>query len=311
MPVHSLVVLVGATATGKTELAMELAKVFPGKLELVSLDSRQIYRGLDLGTGKPSLAERERLPHHLIDLISPDQSYDAGRYRRAVEELLPALWKRGATPIVVGGAGFYLRSLEEGFFDLPHDPQALQALREEWASVSDEELRRQLEEKDPESAKRLHPHDRYRTERALEIFGLSGKSMSEWTREFVPHQVLDLRLRIFHLQLPRWKLHARIAERAERWLDGAWIEETRSLLEEGWAPHGPGLSILGYRQIVATLEGSLDRQELPEKIVVETRRYARKQETWFRKSKAQLRATGEDPALLEGLLKALEEASPS
>ncbi len=311
MRATSLVVLVGATGSGKTALALKAAARFSGRLELVSLDSRQIYRGLDIGTGKPTAEERERLPHHLIDLIDPDESYDAGRYRRAVEELLPRLWQRGVTPIIVGGAGFYLRALQEGFFELPADPEGLEGLRRQWKELDSAELRHRLEEVDPESAARLHPNDRYRMERALEIHALSGRSMSEWSRSFTPRPVLDLELKVFHLQWPRWTLHARIARRAETWLRQGWIEETQRLLDEGWAPDCPGLGILGYREIVAHLSGSLPRRELEERVVVATRRYARRQETWFRKLAVELRATGEDPSFLDSLLRALEAATPS
>jgi tRNA dimethylallyltransferase len=307
----TLVVLVGATAAGKTSLALEVAREFSDPLELISLDSRQIYRGLDLGTGKPSLQEREALPHHLVDIIDPAESFDAGRYRRCVEELLPELRRRGVTPIVVGGAGFYLRALQEGFFDLPENPELLARLRREWKEVSGEELRSRLREVDPERAEQLHPNDRYRLERALEIHALSGKSMSELAREFTPRPVLGMNLRVFHLQPARWKLHAKIARRAEQWLRGGWIEETRALLEEGWAEDSPGLSILGYREIVSSLRNPGQSEDLLERILVATRRYARQQEIWFRKLEVELRATPENPALQRQLLQALRESAPS
>jgi len=307
----SLVVLVGATATGKTRLALEVAREFEAPLELISLDSRQIYRGLDLGTGKPSLEERQELPHHLVDIIDPDERFDAGRYRRRVEELLPGLFARKVTPIVVGGAGFYLRALQEGFFDLPEDPELLAELRREWKQLSGEELSRRLHEVDPERAAQLHPNDRYRLERALEIHALSGKSMSELAREFRPSPVVGLKLRVFHLQETRWKLHAKIASRAEQWLHGGWIEETRELLQKGWGRDSPGLSILGYREIVSFLENPGPSEELFERVLVSTRRYARQQEIWFRKTEVELRATPENPALKSQLLKALRESASS
>jgi tRNA dimethylallyltransferase len=307
----SLVVLVGATATGKTELALSLVDRFEGSLELVSLDSRQIYRELEIGTGKPDARERERLPHHLIDLIDPDETYDAGRYRGAVEELLPRLWERGVTPLLVGGAGFYLRALAQGFFDLPEDPEKLARLREEFRALDLEELRSRLAQVDPASARRLHPNDRYRIERALEIHGLSGRSMSELSAEFTARPVLGLRMEIHHLQQPRWQLHGRIARRARAWLEGGWIEETQALLEAGWAPDSPGLSILGYREIVEHLcePGSMPRLE--ERVVFATRQYARQQEIWFRKLEVMLRATRENPQLGDSLLAALERSRPA
>lgn len=306
-----LVVLVGPTASGKTELALSLVDRFEGVLELVSLDSRQIYRRLEVGTGKPDLTEQQRLPHHLIDLIDLDQTYDAGRYRSAVEELLPELWERGVTPLVVGGAGFYLRALAQGFFDLPEDPEALARIRGELAGLELDELRVRLAACDPQSSQRLHPNDRYRIERALEIYALSGRSMSELTAEFRPRPILGLELEIHHLQLPRWQLHGRIARRTKTWLDGDWIDETKSLLAEGWAPDSPGLSILGYREIVEQLRDPGPLARLEERIVFATRQYARQQEIWFRKLSVVLRATRENPQMAAGLLSALERSRPT
>ncbi len=308
---RSLVVLVGATASGKTHLALSLVDRFPGELELVSLDSRQIYRELQLGTGKPRPEECARLPHHLIDLIDPDESFDGGRYRRAVELLLPEIWKRGVTPIVVGGAGFYLRALSEGFFDLPEDPERLGAIRSELRDLELEELRARGGQQEHGTAQRLEPNDRYRIGRPVENHAGSGRSMTELSAEFEPEPVLGVELILHHLQLPRWQLHGRIARRARAWLDGPWIEETKALLEAGWAPDSPGLRILGYREIVAHLQESSSRAELEEKVLAATRQYARQQEIWFRKLSVALRATGENPRLGESLVHALERSRPT
>jgi tRNA dimethylallyltransferase len=300
--------LVGPTASGKTALAIEAARRVGTAVEIVSLDSRQLYRRLDVGTGKPTAAERAAAVHHLVDCIDPDETFDAGRYRRAVEALLPELWARGVAPLLVGGAGFYLKALTEGFHDLPDDPQALADARAEHGALSLEELRARLEAIDPASAERIHENDRYRTERALELHRLTGRTPTELAATFQPRPVHGCQVQVWHLSPPRDVLHRRIAARAARWLKGAWQDEVQGLLDEGLAEDCPGLSILGYREVVGFLRGRLHADALQERVVTATRQYARQQEIWFRKVDAMWRGPLDDRQGLRQLVERLGAA---
>jgi tRNA dimethylallyltransferase len=304
-----LVALVGPTAAGKTALALRVGERARGRVEVISLDSRQVYRRLEVGTGKPSAQERARLPHHLLDRIDPDETFTAGRYRREVEALLPSLWARGVVPLLVGGAGFYLRALAHGLVEVSDDPPRLAAVRRRLEGLGLEELRRRLGEVDPASAARLHAHDRYRIQRALEIHELTGAPLSSWNARFSPQPVRGVRLRVVHLSPPRVELHRKVAARATRWFEGGWREEVEALLLEGIPADAPGLRILGYREIVAWVQGALGRERALERIIVRTRQYARQQEIWFRKAASVARGAAEDAAVENALLTELDAAA--
>jgi tRNA dimethylallyltransferase len=302
-----LVVLVGATASGKTELALQCARDFDRPLEIVGLDSRQLYRQLAVGTAKPTAQQRALVPHHLIDCIDLDAEFDAARYRAAVETLLPQLWRRGVVPLVVGGAGFYLRALSQGFHALESKPHELAQVRAELAALPADVLRERLRGIDPGFAERLHANDRYRIARALELHFLTGRRPSQLEAEFRPSPVLGCELWIHHLTLPRRLLHERIAARTAAWLNGAWQREVEELLAAGWSPSLPGLRVLGYPQVIALLRGELDAAQAHQRIVVASRRYARQQETWFRK--CEVRARGD--AIATALVTSLRAAAGS
>jgi tRNA dimethylallyltransferase len=307
-PRRRLVALVGPTAAGKTELALRTAQRVGVRVEVVSLDSRQLYIGLDVGTGKPTAPERARLPHHLLDRIAPAETFTAGRYRRELEELLPALWGRGVVPLLVGGAGFYLRAAAEGFIAVPDDPVRLREVRHGLVALATDELRARLSSADPASAARIHPNDRYRLQRALEILELTGQPASRWNAQFRPHPVHGAQLCVVHLSPPRAVLHERIAERAARWLTGGWYEEVQARLGEGFAPDCPGLRMLGYREVVEWVLGRRDREQTLARVIVSTRRYARQQETWFRKQPAVARGDAVQADLETVLVRELHEA---
>ena len=302
-----VVALVGATATGKTDLAIRAALAAKSPVEILGLDSRQLYRDLDVGTGKPDALQRRVVPHHLLDLLGPDESPDAMWYRERAEEAVQGVVSRGAVPLLVGGSGFYLRALREGFHDLPGDTERRAEVRARVAALSDDEVRAELGRVDRPTLERLHPNDRYRLGRALEIAWLSGEPPSALEARFVPRPILGARFDLFLLGVERTVLHERIARRTHAWMDGGWPEEARALLDRGVDPQAPALRTLGYREVVEWILGGARREEAVERITVRTRRYARQQETWFRKESG-AKGLGLDEEAV--LVRALEGASP-
>lgn len=273
-------VIVGPTAVGKTGLVTALASRFP--IEVISLDSRQIYHGLRIGTAQPSAEELAVCPHHLVDFVSPEETYDAVRFRGDFEKVYEEIIGRGGMPILAGGAGMYLTAIRDGFFDVPGStPEKLAVVREELDGFLDEEIRTLLQEADEISFRRIHSNDRYRSQRALEIFRLSGQSMTTLLAQQEPDSSLGLEFPTFVLERSVEELDARIILRTKQMLAEGWIEETEKALEKHPADC-PGLMSIGYREIVAWKQGELGRGELDEAIVLVTRQYAKRQRTWFR-----------------------------
>lgn len=282
----AFVVLAGPTASGKTDLAVDAVEESGVEVEIIVLDSRQLYRGLDVATGKPDPDQRGRVVHHLLDCIEPEDTPDAMDYRRRVEGVARGVIDRGAVPFLVGGAGFYLRALREGFHDFEYSARDLTEVRNALAGLDDDALMARLHELDPATAERLHPNDRYRIGRAVELCELSGRPASELEAAFRPAPVLGASFSVAVLMPARELLHERIARRTKVWLDAGWPEEVRQLLEAGHAADCPGLQTLGYRQVLDLVEERRTVAGVEEEIVVATRRYARAQRTWFRKEEA-------------------------
>lgn len=272
-------VLVGPTATGKTALVLKLARRLP--IEVVSLDSRQVYRGLRLGTAQPSAAERAACPHHLIDFLEPEKRYSAQRFRADFVRLFGEIRARGAAPLLVGGAGMYLKAVSTGFFRLPEDAERLETIRGELAPLDDDAVRSRLAEADPDSARRIPAGDAYRNRRALEILALSGRTMSELAAEQRPDPALGLDFPVIRVDRPREALRARIAGRTDAMLAAGWLDEVAAL-REAHADTTPGLATLGYIQLVRHLRGELDLAAARDEIVLRTAQYAKRQRTWFR-----------------------------
>lgn len=272
--------VVGPTAVGKTALVTALAARLP--LEVISLDSRQIYRGLRIGTAQPTDEELAACPHHLVDFVDPDAPYDAQRYRADFGRVHAEITGRGGVPLLVGGAGLYLKAVAEGFLEVPgQTPERLAEVRAELQSLDDGEIRRRLAAVDPASHARLHANDRQRNQRALEIHGLSGRAMSALMAEQRPDPARGLVFPVHVLERGVEELNARIAARTGAMLAGGWIEETEAALARHRAD-GPGLASIGYREIVRYLRGELPRDDLAAEIVRVTRQYAKRQRTWFR-----------------------------
>ena len=247
-------VIVGPTAVGKTALITALAREFP--VEIISLDSRQIYHGLRIGTAQPTADELAVCPHHLIDFLPPEETYDAARYRRDFCRVYAEITARGGRPVVVGGAGLYLTAIREGFFVLGSDGRPLEAVRAELNALDDDEIRRRLHAADPNTWQRIHANDRYRSQRALEICEVAGRPMSALAAGQHPRPALGLAFPVFVLERLVAELDARIAARTRAMLAGGWLEETRELLTRHEAECA-GLGSLGYREIVAHLQGRL------------------------------------------------------
>ena len=265
-------VIVGPTAVGKTAVAAALARRWT--IAVISADSRQVYRGLDLGTAKPEAAVLRAVPHLGIDLVEPGERYSAGRFARDASGWLGAL-DAGRRPVVVGGTGLYIRALVDGLFHEPPLEPARRARLARWTSRA---------ERLAGWASRLDPAytggGRQRAARAVEIALLTGRPLSWWQSEARAESVM--RPWYVRLTVPRAVLHQRIAARTGAMLAAGWIEEVRHVLARGVSPAAPGLDAVGYREIVRHLQGKLDAARLSEAIVTSTRRYAKRQETWFR-----------------------------
>lgn len=288
-------VIAGPTAVGKTALVVALAARRP--IEVISLDSRQVYRGLRIGTAQPTAEERAACPHHLVDFLPPTETYSARRYRDDFVRVYGEVRARGAAPVLVGGAGLYLTALSEGFFPVPEDAPDLAVVRAELEALDDATLSAALRAVDPASHVRLHPHDRYRIQRALEIHRLTGRPFSEIRAAQAPDPALGLAFPTVVLERDLETLRARIAARTDAMLSGGWVGETAALLE-AYDRDAPGLRTLGYREIVAHLLDGVSPDETAAAIVTATARYAKRQRTWFRPRPAVHRGTPEDPATL-------------
>lgn len=295
-------VIVGPTAVGKTALITALAREHP--IEIISLDSRQLYRGLRIGTAQPTPDELAVCPHHLIDFLPPEETYDAARYRRDFCRVFEEITARGGKPVVVGGAGLYLTAIREGFFDLDAPVRPLAEVRAELDALDDVEIRARLHAQDPAAWQRIHANDRYRSQRALEIGLVAGRPMSELSAHQHPRPALGLDFRVFVLERPVAELDARIAARTRAMLAGGWIEETRELLRSHPADCA-GLASIGYREIVAHLQGGLAPAQVEEAIVRVTRQYAKRQRTWFRKVEAVVRGSPDSHDAADSIMRSI------
>ncbi len=274
--------IIGPTAVGKSRLALELAGTLGG--EIVSIDSRQAYRQIDIGTAKPSQSDREKIPHHLIDVLELDEKNDAERFAQLARIAVRDIFERGRLPILVGGSGLYLHALLHGFFVADLDPGERAKFAESVARIPTPALFRRLGTIDQESARRIHRNDRYRIVRALEVYTLTGVPLSEhFRRQDAETSRERFECRKIGLTVPRRILYERINERTKKMLECGWIEEVQRLIKEGADPAWPGLGSLGYPEVISFVRGALSRQEMYDRVARLTRRYAKRQITWFSK----------------------------
>jgi tRNA dimethylallyltransferase len=277
---HRIVAIVGPTAVGKSAVALALAERLDG--EIVSADSRQIYRGLDVGTAKPTPAERARVPHHGIDVADPDESFDAARFRGLALAAIRAGAERARPVIVCGGTGLYVRALRQGLFAGPGaDPELRAALYERERLHGDGTLHRDLAAADPAAAGRLHPRDTVRIVRALEVWRVTGRPISAWQEEHAFGDA-DVDMLVLGCARPRDELADRIARRCRAMLDAGLLDEIRALAARGYGPDLPPLDSVGYREMGAYLRGELTFEAAFDQFTRATRRLAKRQTTWWR-----------------------------
>ncbi len=273
-----VIAILGSTAVGKTRISIPLAERFEG--EIVSVDSRLIYRGMDIGTAKPTLEERKRVTHHLIDVTDPDDTWNLAKYSDAALNVINDIHGRGKVPFLVGGTGQYLRAILEGW--IPPASAESPGLREKLEAIATDEghtvLHRQLQEVDPASAERIDPRNVRRVIRALEIFHTTGVPAS-LQREKVPPPFEILRI---GLSLPRAELYQRIDQRIDLMIEAGWIEEVQGLIDCGYSPDLPSLSAIGYAQLAAYLSGEMDLDNAIVEIRRLSRQFVRRQANWFK-----------------------------
>lgn len=275
-----LVIILGPTAVGKTQLALNLAQTI--NAEIVNADSQQVYRYLDIGTGKASKAERERMRHHLIDVINPDEDFNAALYRQLAAASIDEIHKRGANVLVCGGTGLYLKALTGGLFSGPSQDTELRAnLEREIAESGLTPLYQRLIEVDPTANTRIHPNDRQRIIRALEVYQSTGRPLSAWHNEHRFHEQPFEVLKIGLLR-ERAELYDLINQRSENMIRAGLLAEVRGLIARGYGLNLKPLSSVGYRQMGEVIQGIKGLPEAMEEMKQETRRLAKRQLTWFR-----------------------------
>ena len=272
--------IVGSTAAGKSAAALELAGLF--EAEIINADSMQVYRYLDIGTAKPTQAERNAEKHHLIDILYPDEEFSAALYREAAQGAIADIQARGKRAMVVGGTGLYIKALTAGLIRGGEvDPAIRSRLQAEAQAGGREQLYERLKEADPATAAQLHPHDTYRVVRALEVYERTGQPISTLRKMHLfkegPYQTLKI-----GLQKERGELYDRIDQRVDAMMEQGLTEEVARILEMGYAPSLKALQSLGYKQIIHHLQGEYDLAEAVRLIKRDTRRYARRQLTWFK-----------------------------
>ena len=285
MSKEQLIAIVGATGSGKTKLAIELCQALNG--EIVSVDSAQVFRRMDIGTAKPNEEELAAARHHLIDVIEPDVQWSAVKFAEAADQAIADIVRRGKQPILCGGAGLWYRALLSGVFNAPEIDEKLRAkIRRDIEVNGSPYMHEELQKLDPETAEKLHPNDKQRIGRALEVVQQCGRPISSFQKE---HRFAEKKYSVRALAY-RWPVEVareRLAVRAHEMFRAGWVDEVAELVKTGLKADSPGLKCIGYREIVLFLEGILNEEEMLEKTIVSTRRYAKRQRNWFRQEEVE------------------------
>ena len=277
----SPIFIAGPTAAGKSEIALALAEQLGG--EIISADSMQVYRGLDIGTAKPSPAERARVPHHLIDICDLTEAFDAAQFIRLAQKAVAEIQSRGRVPVFCGGTGLYFKALLSG---LGEAPSANPELRDELEAASFESLLGELRERDPEAYEKIDKQNPRRVIRAVEVIRLTGKKFSEQRAEWKAEGGKRKAENFFCINRPPAVLHARINARVDEMFRRGLVDETRGLLRHGLEQNKTAMQAIGYRQVVEHLRGERNLAETIEQVKIRTRQFAKRQLTWFRRQLA-------------------------
>jgi tRNA dimethylallyltransferase len=297
-----VIALMGPTASGKTRLAIELAQALDG--EVISVDSALVYRGMDIGTAKPGLEERQGVPHHLIDILDPADAYSTGRFRDDALALMTDIAERGKLPILAGGTMLYFNALFHGLSALPSaDPEVRRQLDEEAVARGWPAMHAELARVDPAAAARIHPNDPQRIHRALEVYRLTGIPLTVLCAETQAPPLPFAPVKLIVAPVDRPALHERIRRRFLDMIERGLIEEVRVLYERSDLDADlPSIRAVGYRQVWAYLAGEYDRETMIERGIIVTRQFAKRQFTWLRREETALRYRSEDEGLVERML---------
>jgi tRNA dimethylallyltransferase len=294
--------LMGPTASGKSKLAVELAQSLNG--EIISVDSVLVYRTMDIGTAKPTLAERGGIPHHLIDILDPTEAFSTGKFRNKALAIMAAITQRGRLPILVGGTMLYFNGLNRGLAELPEaDPIIRANLDKDLESLGKDALHQRLASIDPESAVRIHPNDPQRIQRALEVYEISGKPLSAHFSDAQQQSIPYQQIKLIVAPKERHILHDIIAMRFIQMLDNGFVEEVEKLISRGDLTEAlPSIRAVGYRQVWSYLHGEFDKETMIEQGIAATRQLAKRQFTWLRRETDAITFQSEQSDLLESAL---------
>lgn len=298
----SAIALMGPTAAGKTRLAIDLALRL--NAEIISVDSGMVYRGMDIGTAKPGVEERGGVPHHLIDILDPAETFSTGQFRERALALMHDITMRGRVPLLVGGTMLYFKALFQGLAELPSaDPGVRRQIDEEASSLGWEKLHEELRRVDPQAAARIHPNDPQRIQRALEVYRITGVPLTVLCEQTGSRPPPFEFIRLLVAPSSREVLRERIRQRFLGMLEQGFIEEVRKLLGRGDLNESlPSVRAVGYRQVWAHLNGESDYPQMVERGIIATRQFAKRQYTWLRRECSALSYFTEDEALSETVL---------
>lgn len=304
-----LVVLVGPTAIGKSRIAIEVARALG--TEIVTADSTQVYRGMNIGTDTPSEADRRAVPHRVIDVVDPDEPFNAGEFRRHALPAIERLHTQGRLPLVVGGTGLYVRALLHGLWAAPPVDRDLRySLEAEARVLGDEAMYQALSRADPDTASRLHPRDTVKVRRALEVYRQTGVRLSQAHQRHRRQARPSFRALVLGLTMERAMLYQRIDQRVDDELEKGLVDETHTLLARGYSRNLVSMKSLGYRQMAGYLEGDYAFDEAVQRLRRDTRRYAKRQMTWFRKEPGlrwvEIQADEQAPSVARRLMPLIE-----